>query len=119
MGAPAAAARAEAKASALYVNRWDLVDAVYDKSVDLAAAKPEELPEPMRAMTPAERKAHVEAMGAKRAEIQKEINELTAKRQAHLAAERAKAGLKGDAAFDTAVRKAMREQAEKKGFRFE
>jgi hypothetical protein len=119
MSAPAAAARAEAKASALYVNRWDLVDAVRDRSVDLAAAKPAELPEAMRPMKPEERKAYVEAMAAKRADIQKEIGALTAKRQAHIAAERAKAGLKGDAAFDTAVKKAMREQAEKKGFSFE
>ncbi len=119
LSAPAAAARAEAKASALYVNRWDLVDAVRDKGVDLETAKAEELPEAMRDMTVAERKAHVEAMAAKRAEIQQAIGALTAKRQAHIASERAKAGQANDAAFDAAVRKSMREQAEKKGFVFE
>jgi hypothetical protein len=95
------------------------VDAVREKSLDLAAAKPEELPAEMRAMSVEERKAHVEAMAAKRAGIQQSIGALTAKRQAHIAAERAKAGPKGDAAFDAAVKKAMREQAEKKGFAFE
>jgi len=119
LSAPAAASRAMAKSSSVYVNRWDLVDAVRDKGVDLETAKAEELPEPMRAMNVGERKAHVEAMAAKRAEIQQSIGALTAKRQAHIAAEQAKAGQAGDAAFDAAVRKAMRGQAEKKGFTFE
>jgi hypothetical protein len=120
LSAPAAASRAGAKASAVYRNgSWDLVDAVSDRGVDLETAKPEELPEPMRAMNGAERKAHVEAMAAKRAEIQKAIGSLNASRQAHIAAEQAKAGKAGDAAFDAAVRSAMRGQAEKRGFSFE
>jgi hypothetical protein len=114
----AAASRATAKASAVYVNTWDLVDAVREKRVDLEKAKEEDLPEPMRAMSVEERKAHIEAMGARRAALQKEIAELTTKRRGHIEAERKKTGQKEHQAFDAAVRKAMREQAEKKGFSF-
>ena len=59
----AAAQRAATKSSSNYHCGWDLVDACKAGDVDLAAVKPEELPEVMRDMAPEERVAHVEKMG--------------------------------------------------------
>ncbi|KPK86627.1 MAG: hypothetical protein AMJ81_00760 [Phycisphaerae bacterium SM23_33] len=119
-GAPAAAERAAAKSTLLYRNAgWDLVDAVRDKKVDLAKLKDEELPEPMRKMTPEQRKEYVEKQLAERARIQKEIQDLNAKRQAHVKAEMEKQGLSEAKAFDAALRAAIRAQAEAKNFTFE
>jgi hypothetical protein len=114
----AAASRAGAKASSLYVNRWDLVDAAREKGFDLETVKAEDLPENMQKMSVEERKSYVSQMEQKRAEVQRQVAELSAKRQAYIQ-EQQKRGGPGDSAFDAAVRKAMREQAEKKGFSFE
>lgn len=114
----AAAERAQAKASALYECRWDLVDASKEKDFTLASVKDEDLPESMRAMKPGERKAHIEDMARKRAEIQKQIAELNARRQAHIQEAMKKQGLSADSAFDKAVRESVRAQAEAAGFTF-
>jgi hypothetical protein len=120
LSAPAAATRAAAKASRLYTNsRWDLVDAVKEKSVDLAKAEAEALPEPMRSMTVEERKAYVGEMAKKRADVRKRIADLNAKRSAFIRDRMEEQGRKADGAFDAAVRRALRAQAEKKGFAFE
>ena len=119
LGAPAAAERAAAKAGGLYRNAgWDLVDAVADKKVDLAEAKEEDLPEEMRKMSPAKRKAYVEQQAKRRAEVQKQITDLSAKRDAHIKDEMAKKGLSEGKAFDAALRSAVRDQAEQRNFKF-
>jgi len=120
LGAPAAAQRAAAKSSGLYRNAsWDLVDAEKEQKVDVAKLKTEELPEEMRKMTPAERKKYVAAKAAERAEVQKAIQDLSAKRDAYVKADMAKKGLSEGKAFDAALRSAVREQAEAKRFKFE
>lgn len=118
---PAASAeRATAKAGGLYRNAaWDLVDAMKDKKVDLAKVPEAELPENMRKMTPEERKKYVADQAAERGNIQKEIKDLDAKRQAHVKVEMGKRGLEEGASFDAALRKAVRMQAESKDFKFE
>ncbi|MCP4378977.1 MAG: VWA domain-containing protein [bacterium] len=118
---PAASAqRASAKSSGLYTNAvWDLVDASKEKDFDIAKIKNDDLPEKMRKMTDAEKKAHIAKQAAKRAEIQKEIKTLTAKRDVHVKAEMEKKGLDEKASFDAALRKMVRTQAEKKDFKFE
>jgi hypothetical protein len=119
-GAPTAAARATAKASGGYDNReWDLVDAAKDKAFKLESVKEEELPAEMKSMTPEERKAHLDAKAKERAELQKRILELGAQRQKFIDAEVKEKNLDQNKAFDQAVRKAVREQAEKKGLEFE
>ena len=117
-GAPAAAARAESKSGALYRCDWDLVDACKEKGFKLEAVKDEDLPENVRKMTPAERRAYVAEMEKKRAGIQREIAEVTAQRRAYVEEEMKKGGLKDDQAFDGAVRKAIHEEGEAKGFKF-
>jgi hypothetical protein len=116
--APAAAERAAAKGGKLYRCEWDLVDACRDKKVKLDEVKDEDLPAAMRTMTPEQRKAHVEEMGRKREAIQKEIAEVNAKRQAFIEEERKKQAPAATAGLDEAVKSAVREQAEAKGFAF-
>ncbi len=120
LGAPAAAERAAAKSSGLYRNAgWDLVDALRDKKVDVDKLAESELPEPMRKMTPEQRKAYLEKQAKTRAGIQKQIQDLSAKRDAHIKAEMAKQGLSEKAAFDAVLRAAVREQAQNANFKFE
>jgi hypothetical protein len=118
---PAAAAqRSSAKASGLYNNAtWDLVDASKAKDFDVTKVKTEDLPEPMRKMTDDQKKAYIADQAAKRVEIQKEIQDLSKKRDAYVKAEMAKKGLDEKASFDAALRKMVRTQAEKQNFKFE
>ncbi len=120
LGAPAAAQRAAAKSSGLYRNAsWDLVDAEKEKKVDVAKLKPEELPEEMKKMTPEERTKYIAAKAAERAKIQKQIKNLTAKRDAYAKKEMATKGLSEGKSFDAALRSAVRDQAKAKDFKFE
>ena len=120
LNAPAAAQRASAKASGLYNNAgWDLVDASKDEKFDITKVKKEDLPEPMRKMTDEQRKAYIADQAAKRVKIQKEIQELSKKRDTYVKAEMAKKGLDEKASFDAALRNMVRTQAEKQNFKFE
>ncbi|HEX7899324.1 MAG TPA: VWA domain-containing protein [Planctomycetota bacterium] len=119
-GAPTAAARALSKSSNGYDNRaWDLVDASKDKAFKLEEVKEEDLPAEMKAMKPEERKAHLEAKTKEREELQKKIAQLSVERQKFIDTEMKEKGLDSNKAFDEAVKKAVREQSEKKGLQFE
>ncbi len=119
-GAPTAAARAASKAGALYrASDWDLVDASKDKAFKLEDVKKEDLPKEMQSMTLEEKKAHITKKAQEREELQKKVNELGRKRQEFIEAEVKAKGLTQDKAFDEAVRKTVREQAEKRGLKFE
>jgi hypothetical protein len=119
LGAGNYTSRAATKASSNYRNgSWDLVDAVRSKDCDIAKLATSDLPEVMQKMTLAEREKYVAEMTAKRAEIQKQIAELTVKRNEFLAAETAKLGLSDEGTLANAVRRAVRKQAERKGFTF-
>jgi hypothetical protein len=114
----AAAQRAATKASALYACSWDLCDATRLEQVDITQVKDEDLPEFMRAMTMEERQQHIADTLAKRAEIQRQIAELSAQRETYMAAELTRRAQTGVDSFDLAVRTAVREQARAKGFGF-
>jgi hypothetical protein len=116
--APAAAAeRAASKASDNYSNaRWDLADAVKENKVRLGSVSKDELPEPMRDMSPEQREAYVKEQIASREKIQSEIASLTAKREAYIAEEQKKQDNSGADTLDTAVLKAVAEQLSAKGF---
>ncbi len=116
----AAAERAKAKASGLYRNTdWDLVDATAEGKVKVEDVPADELPEAMREMTVEERKKHVAEQAARRATIQKEIKELSAKRDAYVKEQMASKGLSEERSLDAALRRTVRAQAEKKGMEFE
>ena len=115
----AAAARALTKANGYYNNAgWDLIDAVRVKSLVLSEIPEEELPEEMKKMTPKQREEHVAAMRKKRGEIQQRINDISANRQRYLDAEMKRQELDPSRSFDSALRKAIRGQAEARGYRF-
>jgi Mg-chelatase subunit ChlD len=84
--------------------RGDLVDDIASGKVKLADVKNDELPEPMRSMTPEQRKAHVEKQLAERKQLQSKVAELNVKRQAHLNEERKRLATSGKKdAFDEKV----------------
>lgn len=109
--------RAAAKSTSNYSNaRWDLVDASREGSVDMGSLSAADLPAPMAAMDASERKAYVEKKAQERAELQKQIQDLTAQREQYVAAERAKQGR--DQTLDALVISTVQEQAGKKGYSF-
>jgi hypothetical protein len=117
--APAAAAeRAVAKGSVNYNNAdWDLVDAARGGEVKVAELEEEALPEEMRAMSKAEREAHVAAQAKKRAELQQKIQALSDARRQHLAEEAKKQGTK-EATLDSALSRSIRQEGAKKAVSF-
>ncbi len=118
--APAAAvARAETKANALYRNStWDLVDRLKeDPKFDVTKLKDEELCEEMRKLKPEERVAYLKKKADERAAVQKQINELSARRAKFVEEERKKQPkTEGEKALDEALKGIIREQAQAKGF---
>ena len=118
LGVQSSASRVVAKAGVLYRNTaWDLVDASQEKDFKLAEVADEELPENMRPMTPKERQAYLEGVIAARKAVQKKVKEVSAARRAFLEEERKKHA--GKVGLDDAITKALREQAQSKGFAFD
>lgn len=116
-GVSAAAARAVTKSSGFYKNAgWDMVDAVKGGKVDVEKAAAEDLPAPMRSMSPRERKAYVAKLAAKRAAIQARIRKLSAARKGFLAKARKAKPAAGPATLDKVMVKEMKRQARKKSF---
>ena len=115
MGAAAPVERSVAKAQAAYSNSgWDLVDAIQNKTVTLGALKDDELPAPMRKMSLPEKEKYVQGLVAKRAELQKKINDANEKRRVYVA-EQMKSQAKANT-LDQAILGSVKEQASKKGF---
>lgn len=116
--APAAAAqRAATKASANYYNaEADLVDRAKDKEFKLSGLKAEELPEEMKKMSEAERKDYLERKTAERTDLQTKILALNKAREAYVVQQLKQ---QGKETLDTAITKAVREQAAKKRIQWE
>lgn len=115
-GAPAAAERASAKASGLYRAPKDLVDESRAPGFALAEVPAEELPEELRALDEAGRKAYLDGKAADRERIRARIQELDALRAAHVRKAMDEQKLDDTRSLDRALRDAVREQAERKGF---
>jgi len=112
--------RAVAKASAQYKNvGWDLIDAVQDGSVKIEELGEESLPDRMKNMTPEERTKYVQEMFKHRNELREKITELNDERKKYVAEEMKKLSETGEDTFDMAMIKALKEQAEQKGFRLD
>ncbi|MBU1100384.1 MAG: VWA domain-containing protein [Bacteroidetes bacterium] len=110
------AQRSAAKASGQYKNtEWDLVDADSEEEIDLEKIDKKLLPDELQNKSGEELKRYVDEMKSKRTEIQTKINELNEKRRKHIAE---KSLEHQDNTFDSAMLKAIRDQAEKKGFEF-
>lgn len=114
--AGASSSRIATKAGALYSNRGrDLVDSQKGNANLLDKIDEQQLPESMRKMTLAERKAYVSEMAKKRAEIQRKIGEENTKREAFLMAKKKEAGSAKDT-FGDAISEAVAAQLEQFGF---
>lgn len=113
--------RAVTKASSNYSNAsWDLVDATRGPTpLKVEEVKVEDLPGEMQKMTPAERKAHVEAKAQARQQIQQRIAELNTARAKHVEQELTKRAASGADTLDSAIIKTVREQAQSRGYTFE
>ncbi len=117
-GGAVLAQRAFSKASANYGNAtWDLVDRSKEKGFDLKKLSDAELPAEMKKMSPEERAAYVEKKRTEREELQKQLKSLAEERDKFIA-EKSKSEAK-ESTLGAAVSTAVREQAEKKGVKFD
>lgn len=105
------------KSSAL--GEQELVDDVKSGRVKLEDIKKEELPEQFRDLTLAQRQEKIDQIAAEREKLQQRIAELSQKREEYLKAELAKLGAEAKDGFDEKVTDCLREQAERKGIRYE
>ena len=114
----AAVQRAVTKSSANYRNAsWDLVDAAKEKDFEIGKLKAEDLPAPMQQMNAQERAAYIEKNARERSELQAKINQLNAEREKYVA-QKLKEG-SGKNTLDAAMISAIREQGQKRNFKFE
>ncbi len=98
----------------------ELLDALKEGRMKLAEVKAESLPEEYQKLSPEELKDVVAKKQAERETIQKRIGELSKEREAFLTAERARLIKEHKAdGFDAQVAATLREQAKKKGIKYE
>jgi len=119
--APASGAvvqRALTKSSANYVNNgWDLVDAAKDKDFKLEAVKTDALPQEMQKLSDSERKEYVERKSKARTELQEKIQKLNAEREKYITAQQKENAATNS--LDAVVISAVRDQAQKRQFKFD
>jgi len=120
MSANTLSQRAIFKSSAQYRNTgWDMVDAVADGAAKIEDVKSEDLPEQMKKMTMDERKAYVAKQQEERKRLQGEIQKLNDERKKFVAEKMREIESTGADTLDSAMIKAVREQATKRAFTFE
>lgn len=123
--APSIARRAAFNASESgkknFTGEKDLVDAVVTgsrvRSDDFRKIPEAQLPKPMQDMSVAEREALVETKAKQRAELNKQIRELSEQRQQFIEAELAKSGA-GEDSLDEQIYSVIKEQGEKAGLSY-
>jgi len=105
--------RAVSKSSRFYKNsQWDLVDAVEDDESMISELKDKELPEELQGKSEGEIKAYVKQKKTEREEIQKQIQELNAKREVYIAEHQKEE----TGELENAMLSAIRAQAAKKNY---
>ena len=108
--------RAASKSSLTYKNtQWDLVDASEMEEFDIESFSDEDLPDEMKNMTKEEKEKYIDDKQQERQKIQKEINELSKKRDKFVAEKR---GEDSDNMLDKAILQAVKKQASAKNFEF-
>ena len=117
-GAANAAQRAVSKSSGKYKNtKWDLVDAAEEDEAVLENIPEASLPAEMQDMSKDEQKAYITEKSESRKAIQKQIQHLSEERRKYVAKKRKE--MNENATLDDAVLKTVREQAEKKNYKFD
>src|SRR5262249_5831410 len=110
------------KAGRLYKNsECDLIDRMQsEKDFDLKKIKEEDLPEELKKLKPEEREPYLKKKATERAEIQRKVADLGAKRAKFIEVERKKEPKSAaDKAFDEALRVILKEQTAAKGMKIE
>ncbi len=108
--------RAVSKSSGMYKNStWDLIDAAEDDEFDVSAVKKEELPKELRDKSKAELNAFIGEKKAERKRIQKEIQQLNARRESYIN----KHAQQEKGELEDAMLKAIKRQAAVKKFKWE
>lgn len=118
-GNVASRAASKSKKSAYNNSSWDAVDAMEDNEEIVEEMEEEYLPEEMKGMSVEERKEYIQKKADERAKIQKEIQELAEKREAFIAKKRKEEAGNSKNTLDQVMLKTIREQATKKGYKFE
>jgi len=115
--APSAARADRAKNKAINSMSYagDLLQGLENGTVKLDDVKPEELPEELRKLSPAERKQEIDKRQAQRRQIRAEIMRLSKDREEFIKKERAKSGVRNS--FDSVVAEALKAQLAAKGFK--
>ena len=119
LSAGSAADRAQSKAGGLYWNSWCLADNFKRGTIKIEDVKEKDLPKELRGKTLEEKRAYLETKLTEREKIQAQIKELHTKRLTWVAVELKRQGADESKSFDAAVRKALRVQAEAKGYEFD
>jgi hypothetical protein len=105
--------RAVSKSSHAYANStWDLVDAAKNDDKVIKETEEQYLPQEMKGMTIAERKAYVHKKSAERSQIQKEIQTLNEKRKEFISKQ--SSGKAEEATLDASMIKAIKVKAKDK-----
>jgi hypothetical protein len=108
--------RAVSKSSGMYKNSsWDLIDAAEDDEFDVSAIKKEELPKALRDKSKAELTTFIGEKKAERTRVQKEIQQLNAKREIYISEHTQQE--KGE--LENAMLNAIKRQAAGKNFKWE
>jgi Mg-chelatase subunit ChlD len=115
--APIAAQAERAKNKAINSMSYagDLLQSLENGTVRLEDVKPEELPNELRNLSPAERKQEIEKRQAQRRQIRAEIMQLSKDREEFIKKERSKSEVRNS--FDSVVAEALKAQLAAKGFK--
>ena len=103
------------KGSRLYDNSsWDLVDAEKKQKIDYKKIEKKKLPKELQNKSESEIKAYVKTKSKERAEIQKKIKELDAKRRSYIAKKQKEGSKKNE--LNNVMIKAIKRQAKLKNY---
>ncbi len=101
------------KSSSFYDNSsWDLVDAYKNNAVEVKAIDRKNLPESLKKMTDAELEGYIKKQTKKREDIQKQINDLSKKRELYLVKHQAD----NQSSLQGSMLKNLKKQSVSKGF---
>ncbi len=101
-----------------FLGKNELVDAVEQGRVDLDSMEEAELPSPLQALAPEERKATVMKQAKKRSELQAQIKELADKRDTFIA-DKVEADGGAEESLDNKLYRSVRAQAAAKGLTYD
>ena len=101
-----------------FLGEGELVDDIASGRVELSDIGKDQLPASMKAMAPAQQQALIEETAQRRNELQRQIEDLSDKRSDFLKNKVEETGGAGDS-LDEKIYSAVREQAGKKGLRYE